>query len=116
MALAYAMDSVCEHYGWQGVSVDSIRPASDCLGGRKIPPISESLLQAVERPAERLASLLKGVKPYWEFVPAAVEWDRKASSITGEWIVVANTLKSTGFTSDVRGRLENMHRSRHEGR
>jgi hypothetical protein len=62
MELGHALDALCEHYRWQGVSDNSRHPMSNCRGGGTIESIPGGLLDAIDQPANWLYELNKGME------------------------------------------------------
>lgn len=102
--LGYALDALCEHYGWQGISDGSARPLSNVRSGGTIPPIPSRLLDAIESPAQWLYALNKG---FAEQAQAPVSTDpsqtkgiririvAKAVFVDGQAVPLNCTLEST---------------------
>ena len=70
--LCRSLEPLCEHYGWQGISDGSKIAHSNVRHGGVIPPISDEILAAIEKPARRLLELTRQF-PAWgsEGHPAA---------------------------------------------
>jgi len=66
MEICYRLEPIVEHYGWQSISDGSRVPFSGVRQGDSIPPIDDSLLRAIEKPAKNLLELTEDVQA-WDY-------------------------------------------------